>query len=111
MTTIAYNIIENACHDAGLDPDETIRVDYSGRAMYGATCLGIVHRDVGELLAFAVALDHGGMELDWLTGARQDSMGLSIITYWPGVSLDDVPDLDDGSDLFEPSPDPNWMND
>ena len=28
--------------DAGLDADDALRTDYSGRGMYGKTCLGVV---------------------------------------------------------------------
>lgn len=96
MTTIDYDALESAAYEAGLGED-AIRTGYSGRAMYGKTCLGIVHDSVGELLRFILALDHAGLELDWIGDARQDSMGRAIITYFPGVTVDGAPveDKDD----------------
>ena len=64
---------------------EAVRPEYSGRAMYGATCLGIVHDSLDQLIDFVVAMAEDGVSL---RGARQDSMGHSTITYWPGVQVE-----------------------
>jgi hypothetical protein len=83
MNTIAKSILEDACWDADLDPDEALRTDYSGRGMYGASCVGLVHSDIDSLIAF-VSLVRTRVGDEWaLRGARQDSMGMSVITYWP----------------------------
>lgn len=55
----------------------TVREDYSGRGMYGATCYGIVTDDATNCLE--IAGEHG------LKGARTDGMGLKTIVYWPSI--------------------------
>ena len=79
------------------------RYDYSGRFMFGERCLGIVgsietiSRFLQQLAFEAGRAAALNMEDDpslvlynamSLRGARQDSMGLSTIMYWPGVQLD-----------------------
>ena len=97
-TTLQYDDLVEAAYNADLDPDDTIRPNYSGRAMYGKTCLAIIYDDLGDLLRFIAALDHGGVDLDWLGDARQDSMGLGAIAYWPGVTVEGAPTDDDDDD-------------
>jgi hypothetical protein len=90
MYTVSREALEDACYDADLDPDSAIRADYSGRAMYGATCLGLVHDGQGELIKFVIALvQYDEDAADWLSSTRSDSMGLSQITYWPRVTVAD----------------------
>lgn len=57
-----------------------VREKYSGRFMYGKTCMGIVCGYPIEAIEVAGELG--------LRGARQDSMGLSYIVYWPTVSIE-----------------------
>lgn len=59
--------------------------DYSGRAMYGATCYGIKCDYPRE--AIEVATVHG------IVGASQDQLGLSAIVYWKRITgkLEDKP--------------------
>lgn len=52
-----------------------LREDYSGRGMFGATCLGVVTRTPRQLVKAAATLG--------LHGHRTDSMGISTIVYWP----------------------------
>lgn len=54
-----------------------VRKDYSGRFMYGKTCLGIVCEDPTE--AIETAAQHG------ITNAKVDNMGLDYIVYWPNL--------------------------
>lgn len=82
---IDYDILEQACNDADLDPEHAIRSDYSGRGMCGDECLGLVHDTVDELLTFTISLVTENDII--LHGARQDSVGRSTITYWPRVSV------------------------
>ncbi len=99
MTTISYEVLETAAYEADLDPDHAIYATYSGRAMYGDQCFGLVHDGQGELLKFVIALSREDEDAgDWLSGARSDSMGLSQITYWPGVQVTDVPERDKDED-------------
>jgi hypothetical protein len=86
--SVPRSLIEDCADYAGLDPEVAIRDDYSGRGMYHATCLGIVYDRLGDLLGFVAGLiandeDH----LEWISRVRQDNMGMSMIAYWPGVSI------------------------
>lgn len=62
---------------------------YSGRAMYGDVCLGVVLEDVGEAFRFALAVhDRDTLLADILadTSSRSDSLGRdSIVLYWPRI--------------------------
>lgn len=77
---------------------EDIWSDYSGRSMYGRTCLGYTGEDV-TLFAFRLAVElarEGEDEPDLfsveehlilLGDPRSDSMGRSVIHYWPNVQV------------------------
>lgn len=64
--------------------DVELRTDYSGRGMYGDTCIAYVCDDPVALgAAIAQVLTRDGMEdaiRDFLP-SRQDSMGLSTVLY------------------------------
>lgn len=83
-----------AIADAGLQ-DNQLRPDYSGRAMYGADCLGFVYDDLGEVFEFVAALSAIVEDDSWSTTARQDSMGRSSIVYWPGVQVINITEEDE----------------
>jgi hypothetical protein len=83
MNTIDKSILEDACWDADLDPDEALRTDYSGRGMHRKSCVGLVHDSVDELIDFVTSVRQEGGYEDALRGAVQDSMARSVITYWP----------------------------
>lgn len=57
------------------DDSRKLRTNYSGRGMFGATCWGIVCEDANDVIC-----DVG------LKGSKTDSMGCSVIVYWPSVS-------------------------
>ncbi len=59
------------------DRGDRFREKYSGRGMYGRTCVGIVTDSPEDVIA-----DAG------IRGAHTDDMGLSTIVYWPSLSLD-----------------------
>ncbi|TXH53642.1 MAG: hypothetical protein E6Q97_12815 [Desulfurellales bacterium] len=70
--------------------DLDVRTDYSGRGMYGETCLGLVTSQPMAILGwrFALVLDELGLDpYEVLVKARTDSMGYDTITYFPGVTL------------------------
>lgn len=82
-------LLEEFCDENGY----TFYPDYSGRGMYGKTCLGIgLDADITpfklglELAEFAgrknVEVDE---LLDWLGRSCMDSMGLGSIIYFPGT--------------------------
>ena len=95
---IRRSVLEDAIYAAGYEPDGDrdsglrvgIREAYSGRAMYGDTCLGLVTDGAGVVTEIVLALARAGEDeaADALARApRTDSMGFSMITYWPGVEL------------------------
>lgn len=92
----------------GLEFD--FRSDYSGRGMYGATCIGFVI-DSQSVMALGIAIAHALDEVARLErlrasddesdvdelaaafarGVREDSMGLQSIVYFPGIGFGDAP--------------------
>jgi hypothetical protein len=50
--------------------------DYSGRGMFGRTCVGIVCPDPHKVIAEV-----------GIKGAKTDSMGLDSIVYWPNIKM------------------------
>jgi len=73
------------------DNFDNVRTEYSGRGMFGDTCLGVdldyrkdfnlIFSDVAREMSeeFAGAL---GLRLTW------DNMGLGWIAYFPGIKVD-----------------------
>lgn len=85
--------------DLAMEVDCELRTSYSGRGMYGKTCLGFVTNNVPGL-AFHLGMllaewqprsdEWGEVDTEQLiiafTGnAHTDSMGLDTIVYWPSV--------------------------
>lgn len=83
--------------------EEDVRTDYSGRSMYGGTCLGYTGSDI-VLFTFhlAVELVRADMseddeeepdlyaveeKLGEIGNGRSDSMGRGVIFYWPHVTV------------------------
>lgn len=64
------------------DVDGKLRYEYSGRGMYGKTCVGIVCDNANNCLE--VAGSYG------IRGGLVDSMGLNQIVYWPKYSFTDA---------------------
>lgn len=77
---------------------EAVYTNYSGRFMYGATCFGIVG-DTAQFARFMVvlgALTHNDdTVMDLLDVLREDNMGMDRIYYFPGFTLENVPQEDD----------------
>ena len=79
----------------GWPGDDSVRVypDYSGRGMFGRTCVGLVYSDPTTVAVFlhllAAVLDYDLLVLvDELGGAGSDSMGLDRITYWSNLVVE-----------------------
>lgn len=70
-------------YDQG-DIEFTVR-SYSGRGMYGTSCIGIVTDDMFMLGCAIGDINQGNIDLYGMPGMRQDSMGRSTIYYWPGL--------------------------
>jgi hypothetical protein len=94
MRTINRDTLEDAIGYAGLDI--TVRADYSGRAMYGESCFGLVGDERDLLVLFASlgeqVYNNDLDELDFqpaelARAMRADSMGRSSIFYFPGWQL------------------------
>lgn len=106
MTLNADNLARftESVSQAGFDTDDfEIRADYSGRSMYGSTCLGIVSHDssLTSVLTFELAaalaeendMDDLRCIYHEMAGCQQtDSMGQGSIVYWPGIQVDTTTD-------------------
>jgi hypothetical protein len=99
--TITPAILETLTWD---HDEEDIRSAYSGRSMYGRTCLGYEGADVAMFVFhLAVALVRADLEeneddsepdvasvelmLRQIGEGRTDSMGRGMITYWPRIAV------------------------
>lgn len=67
-------VIEDVASEIGGE----VRYDYSGRGMYGKTCVGIVGDDATEIIEETSARG--------LRGSRTDGMGRQVIVYWETVT-------------------------
>ena len=89
------NIIEEAASNY----DGEIR-EYTGRSMYGKTCLGITLNDirkVAEMLVYVAGDDHD-LATMLANNLTFDNMGLSVIAYWPTILFDGFTEADDDTD-------------
>ncbi len=82
--------LEDFC--AGSYAEVSVHSTYSGRGMYGAECVAVVTNDTAAPAAFlylvAEILDQDFLEfLGNLGPGESDSIGLSAITYWRGLTL------------------------
>ena len=69
-------IIEDAGYEAR---------SYSGRGMYGKECVGVTCHS--EITLIFDMMDHASRnQIKELKGCITDSMGRSIIVYWPSVA-------------------------
>lgn len=99
---ISFDLLEDLANEVGGDIDAT----YSGRAMYGKSCVGISLDSETDLLALGAAIasiveaEDSALGVAMMNGARLDSMGRGIIVYWPSISCGDAPaeDEDDEDD-------------
>lgn len=91
--TLDYNdILECADFEA-----DAILPNYSGRFMYGATCFGFVGNS-SDYTRFVMRLPSqiGFEDAEELVDSlRTDNMALDMIYYFPGWTLDNVPEDDD----------------
>lgn len=91
--TISNELLEEIAQEV----DGSTRTDYSGRGMYGSTCVGIVASDLLQLGAAIarVVEDNDELRDELLSNSRTDSMGYDTIVYWTRVTCSDAPDEDD----------------
>lgn len=87
------------------DCDITIHEDYSGRFMYGATCLGLSFEgSAGSLFAaFIRELENAESSTveeaaEMFDDMRSDNLGLGTIYYFPGWKFDESEGEDEDSE-------------
>jgi hypothetical protein len=87
MMSLAAKVKEFA-EEGGLD----FRGSYSGRCMYGKTCVGVVAGDLSSFLsffAFLVRCLDDDNDIEKIANVRQDSMGRQTIYYWPSIESEE----------------------
>lgn len=100
---ITLDQLDNIAMSVDIDIEAEVWVDYSGRGMYGQTCLGYTG---GSLVTFVAALalqiatsDASAWDLIETIGeigdGQQDSMGTGRIVYWPHIVVDDAEEAED----------------
>lgn len=100
LTQDQWNDLSAALEMSGLSTD--VRSDYSGRSMYGRTCIGFV-TDV-SLVDFGIRLvaelqtlnevnqyqeDWKDFDIEDFHGSCTDNMGYSTIVYFPNISVEE----------------------
>lgn len=60
--------------------------NYSGRGMYGETCLGVVISDSSIFDLMFDVYDETGYRLP---DPHTDAMGMDTIYYWPGLKVEE----------------------
>jgi hypothetical protein len=85
VTEIYAGAIESALSDTDIEPRQ-LRFDYSGRFMFGKSCLGLTGelRDLAEFLLYVVP--ETGIDAEW-QDVKMDSMGMNMIFYWPSIQV------------------------
>ncbi len=72
---------------------------YSGRAMYGRSCLGVETNDIGDLFAAVLEEVEGDDDTREIQEAfrdmRTDAMGRGTIVYFPNVPFVDEEEEDE----------------
>ncbi len=85
------NALQLLCEQ--VDDEVSFRNDYSGRGMYGKSCVGITGSKSGcmQIIAEVIKASVNDTEMtveevvDMLLNFEQDSMGLDVILYWPDL--------------------------
>lgn len=97
LTNEEIETIENAAYDA----DATIR-SYSGRMMFGQSCIALAIDSTRNLAAFFVSLGANNTTLAAKLSRelRMDQLGLGEIAYWPSISVPAEWAEDDEDDDF-----------
>lgn len=92
---IGYELLEELANEV----QGEARASYSGRGMYGRSCVGIVIDSESDLLALGVAIsdliDDYEDKQTLVNSVKIDSMGRGLIAYWTGVTCEDAPDEDE----------------
>lgn len=89
LNTQQFELIESFLNDWSDD----IRSDYSGRGMYGSTCLGIVLPSVSDLFIIGYYFYEFCQDNDLDCNIEDfkmsmDNMGLNQIIYFPNIKVE-----------------------
>lgn len=78
--------LQKALQYIGEDMDFNVH-SYSGRGMYGKTCLAITGDNINLIqLGYEIAGGYGDeVEYHHVMKYKQDSMGLGTVIYWPNI--------------------------
>lgn len=90
MTTLSKSKIIFAVMDFGSICADDFRFQYSGRFMYGQTCLGLVG-NLNTLIEFIqwIVPEISELAESDMSNVRSDNMGLDMIYYWPDIHVTD----------------------
>lgn len=96
---IPWETIEEAALDAGLEPESDIYRAYSGRFMYGRSCLGVVGT-INQYTEFLLAMERSDCGDEYTNKMAEnvttDNMGRQTIFYFPGITV-----LEDEDEILE----------
>ena len=89
MITISIELLEEIAREVA----GRVRTDYSGRGMFGDTCIGITttpHRllELGAVISRLV--NDEALREELTRNSNTDSMGYDTIVYWARVTCSDV---------------------
>lgn len=91
LDELTKSLIEDILFDFDVEQtDDTIRIDYPGRGMFGKTCFALVLESQTDLLQVALGLSKVlGVEKasELVSTSQQASLGRSIVWYFPGFNL------------------------
>ena len=93
-----YQIVMDFCEAYGYE----YRNDYSGRGMYGATCVGFTCSNVNRaLMEFGgfVVVNGAGLD-DFIACLSTDSLGYGVIVYFTSIE-DESEDCEDEDEDYE----------
>lgn len=89
MTTISKALAHELCDIAASSDEYRLYPTYSGRYMFGRTCLGVEASrplDLSGLMSEIVSRSARREFASMMKSAKWDSLGLEFITYFPGYS-------------------------
>jgi hypothetical protein len=105
LSKYELTLFSNALRKTIEDDGATLYHNYSGRAMFGESCVGLVHSDstycVSMVMSHVHQLNNKNIQSDVdvedisslikvVSQARIDNMGLDYIIYYPDVQFDEL---------------------
>jgi hypothetical protein len=87
MFTISLELLEEIAQEV----EGSVRADYSGRGMFGDSCVGIVAHNLLELgVAISRLVEDEELRDELISNSSTDSMGYDTIVYWGRVTCPDA---------------------